>query len=53
MARVSDSYYCSHCEKEVPASEVRRVGTLGLMHDVDGCRSGRVAPVWRENQEKS
>lgn len=49
MARVTDSYYCSHCQKEVPEAEVKTVGySIGKIHDVEGCRSGRVAPIWRE-----
>lgn len=53
--RVSDSYYCSGCGKEVPAKEVRVLGhSIGKVHD-DGsktpCMSGKVAPVWREKAE--
>lgn len=51
--RVSDSYYCSACDKEVPESEVRAIGTICKIHDDGKCMSGRVAPIWRENTEKS
>lgn len=53
--RVSDGYYCSACNKEVPEKEVRTIGhSIGKVHD-DGsktpCMSGRVTTVWREKVE--
>ena len=51
--RVSDSYYCAACDKEVPEQEVRVVGySIGKIHDDGKCMSGRVTPIWREKTEK-
>lgn len=49
MARVPDGYFCANCDKQVPEAEVKKVGqSIGNIHNVEGCRSGRVSPVWRE-----